>query len=88
MQNFVTGGFKKRRIDQITKPLTDEANTDVSPVEHVNNYFKKLKKARGHDSQSLSSDEEEKFEENWMIKRDDNRYKDETPDPTVPDNSE
>ena len=87
VQDFVTGGFKKRRIDQISKPSADRVNNDVSPIEHVNNYFKKLKRARGHESQTYSSDEEEKYEENWMIKRDDNRYKEDTDEPAA-DNDE
>ena len=87
VQDFVTGGFKKRRIDQISKPSADRVNNDVSPIEHVNNYFKKLKRARGHESQTYSSDEEEKYEENWMIKRDDNRYKKDTDEPAA-DNDE
>ena len=70
-------------MDQISKPLAGGVNNDISPVEHVNNYFKKLKRARGHGSQTYSSDEEEKYEENWMIKRDDNRYKEDTDEPAA-----
>ena len=46
-------------MDQISKPSADGINKDISPIEHVNNYFKKLKRARGHESQTYSSDEED-----------------------------
>ena len=34
-------------MDQITKPSVDRLNNDVSPVEHVNNYFKKFEISTG-----------------------------------------
>ena len=55
MQDFVAFGSKKRAADLITKADSerDAENTlkELSPVEHVHNYFKKLKKAREDDSE-------------------------------------
>lgn len=69
---------KKRTYDQITKASSTETapgGHEISPVVHVSNYFKKLKRAR--DDENESSDQEVPFaevEENWMVKRDDTRY--------------
>ena len=56
----------------------------MSPVTHVSNYFKKLKRAQEDETGDISSDEEvlaQEVEENWMVKRDDQRYHEEVNDP-------
>ena len=73
---------KKRKFDQITKASPTETN-DVSPVTHVSNYFKKLKRAQEDDTGDISSDEEvlaQEVEENWVVRRDDQRYHEEVND--------
>ena len=82
----MTGGKlpnKKRSFDQITKVSSTETRNDISPVTHVSNYFKKLKRAQENDTGDISSDEEvpiQEVEENWMVKRDDQRYHEEIND--------
>lgn len=53
MQNFVAYGSKKRTVDMITKDDNTQIQAsqvkELSPIEHVHNYFKRLKKARDDD---------------------------------------
>ena len=73
---------KKRKFDQITKASPTDT-VEVSPVTHVSNYFKKLKRAQEDDTGDISSDEEvqaQEVEENWVVRRDDQRYHEEVND--------
>lgn len=52
MQDYVSLGSKKRTLDMKTQlDTTAETNQmkELSPVEHINKYFKKLKRAREED---------------------------------------
>ena len=60
MQDYVSLGSKKRTLDMKTQPdPAAETNQmkELSPVEHINKYFKKLKRAREEDADCDESSE-------------------------------
>ena len=50
MQDFVAKSSKKRTVDMITKdqsyPNSNNEMKELSPMEHIAKYFKRLKKGR------------------------------------------
>ena len=88
MQDFVAKSSKKRTVDMITKDQSQTNNPyemkELSPVEHIAKYFKRLKQGRvdqENDEESSQSTINQAIkrpppvlrQESWTIKRSENQ---------------